>query len=91
VDAKPAEMLKAQYRDKATGRDWIEELVFIEGPDNEIYSVAMKSAPEHALRLQPVLAEMLRTWMLPEPEPPADPDAPERAAPAAKKPAVQSH
>ena len=44
VDAKPAEMLKAQYREKATGRDWIEELVFIEGPDNEIYSVALKCA-----------------------------------------------
>jgi len=91
VDAKPAEMLKAQYRDKATGRDWVEELVFIEGPDNEIYSVALKCAPDHAFRLELVLAEVLRTWMLPEPEPPADPDAPEKAAPSAKKPAAQSH
>lgn len=90
VDAKPAEMLKAQYRDKATGRDWVEELVFIEGPDNEIYSVALKCAPDHAFRLELVLTEVLRTWMLPEPEPPSDPDAPEKAAPPAK-PAVQPH
>ena len=39
---KPAQMLKAQYQDKSTGHDWIEELVFIQGPDNEIYSVALK-------------------------------------------------
>jgi hypothetical protein len=91
VDAKPAEMLKAQYRDKATGRDWVEELVFIEGPSNEIYSVALKCAPDHAFRLELTLAEVLRTWTLPEPEPPADPDAPEKAAPSAKKPAVQPH
>jgi hypothetical protein len=91
VDAKPAEMLKAQYRDKETGRDWIEELVFIEGPDNEIYSVALKCAPDHAFRLELTLAEIVRTWVLPEPEPPADPDAPEKAAPSSKKPAMQSH
>jgi hypothetical protein len=92
VDAKPAAMLKAQYRDKATGRDWIEELVFIEGPDNEIYSVALKSAPDHAFRLELTLAEVLRTWMLPEPEPPADDEtAPVKSAPSAKSPTAQPH
>ena len=25
-------MIKVRYHDKPTGRDWIEELVFIEGP-----------------------------------------------------------
>ncbi len=29
VDHKPAQMLKVQYREKSTGHDWIEELVFI--------------------------------------------------------------
>ena len=89
VDAKPAEMLKAQYRDKETGRDWVEELVFIQGPDNEIYSVALKSAPDHAFRLEGVLNEVLKTWMLPEPEPPADDE--KTPAPAAKSPTPQPH
>lgn len=70
VDGKPAQLLKAQYRQKDSGREWIEELVFIEGPDNEIYSVALKSTPQDIARLQPVFTEILRTWMLPEPEPP---------------------
>jgi hypothetical protein len=88
VDAKPAEILKAQYRDKATGRDWIEELVFIQGPDNEIYSVALKTAPQNAVRLEPVFTEILKTWTLPEPEPPAvtDDSVPSQA-PAEKPPA----
>jgi hypothetical protein len=89
VDAKPAEMLKAQYRDKSTGRDWIEELVFIQGPDNEIYSVALKTSPQNAVRLEPVFTEILRTWMLPEPEPPANLDetSPSQAPPSDKAPA----
>jgi hypothetical protein len=92
VDAKPAEMLKAQYRDKATGRDWIEELVFIEGPDNEIYSVALKCAPDHAFRLELVLTEVLRTWMLPQAEPPPDDEAaPTKSAPPAKSTTAPSH
>ena len=58
VDHKPAQMLKVRYREKATGHDWIEELVFIEGPDEEIYSVALKCAPENLARLEPVLERM---------------------------------
>ena len=53
VDHKPAQMLKAQYREKSTERDWIEELVFIQGPDNEIYSVALKCTPENLARRSP--------------------------------------
>lgn len=89
VDAKPSELLKAQYREKSTGRDWIEELVFIQGPDNEIYSVALKTLPQDAVRLEPVFTEILRTWMLPEPEPPANLDdaSPAQAPPADKTPA----
>jgi hypothetical protein len=88
VDAKPAELLKAQYRDKDTGRDWIEELVFIQGPDNEIYSVALKVAPQNISRLEPVLTEILQTWVLPQPEPPPDDEA---APPPAKSPSAPSH
>ena len=71
---KPAQMLKARYREKATGRDWIEELVFIQGPDNEIYSVALKCAPQ-IMRSgwSRCLHGVLESWTLPEPEPPADP------------------
>lgn len=76
VNGKPAELLKAQYREKSSGRDWVEEIVFIEGPDSEIYSVALKSAPENLGRLEPVFAEVLRTWSLPEPQPPVALDGP---------------
>jgi hypothetical protein len=72
VDDKPAEMLKARYHDKQDGHDWIEELVFIEGPDSEIYSVALKCSPQQLARLEPVLAGVLESWTLPEPEPPTD-------------------
>jgi len=75
VDNKPAQLLKAQYREKSSDRDWIEELMFIEGPDNEIYSVALKSRPQDMARLEPVFNEVVRTWTLPEPEPPAQPQA----------------
>jgi hypothetical protein len=89
VDAKLAEMLKAQYREKTTGRDWIEELVFIEGPDNEIYSVALKTVPQNMPKLEPVFTEVVRTWRLPEPEAPPDDEAtPAPAAPSNKTPAT---
>ncbi len=91
VDAKPAEMLKTRYREKRTGRDWIEELVFIQGPNNEIYSVALKCAPDHAFRLEGMLGEVLRTWTLPDPAPPAEEDAsPGKSAPAVKPSPTQA-
>ena len=65
-------MLKATYREKATDRTWIEELVFIQGPENEIYSVALKCAPQNLARLEPVFSGVLASWTLPEPAPPAD-------------------
>jgi hypothetical protein len=71
VDHSPAQMLKARYRENAIGRDWIEELVFIQGQDDEIYSVALKCAPEHFSRLEPAWKQVLASWMAPEPQPPA--------------------
>ena len=70
IDHKPAQILKARYRDKSTGHEWIEEMLFIEGPDNEIYSVALKCSPQELARLEPVLTGVLASWTLPEPEPP---------------------
>jgi hypothetical protein len=86
VDHNPAQMLKAQYRDKSTGRDWVEELVFIEGPEKEIYSVALKCAPQNVARLEPVLNGVLKSWTLPEPEvpqPDTDGSSPTQSAPQA--------
>src|SRR5208283_549649 len=83
VDHKPAQMLKVRYREKPTGHDWIEKIVFIEGPDNEIYSVALKCSPQDLSRLEPVLAGVLSSWTLPEPEVPND-NAPKPSAPPAK-------
>jgi hypothetical protein len=82
VDAKPAELLKTQYIEKTSGRSWIEELVFIQGPDDEIYSVALKCAPKTMAKLEPIFTEILRTWTLPEAEPPAVEEEKPPAAPA---------
>jgi hypothetical protein len=84
VDHKPAQLLKVQYKEKTSGRDWIEELVFIEGPENEIYSVALKCAPQNVTKLEPAFSEVLRSWTLPETEPGEDEGA---AGPQAKTPA----
>ena len=86
VDHKPAQMLKVRYREKST--DWVEEIIFIAGPDGEVYSVALKCAPQNLARLEPALAVVLESWMLPESEPPpaldhespAKPDSPPKAA-----------
>ena len=89
VDHKPAQMLKVRYHEKATDRDWIEQMVFIQGPDREIYSVALKCAPENLARLEPVFAGVLESWVLPEPGPPAgteDEDTPKQTTPPSKAP-----
>ena len=94
VNHKPAEMLKVQYRERASGRDCIEELVFIEGPDSEIYSVALKASPRTLPHLEPIFAGVLDSWMLPEPPPPAvpaDDGPPEQPAPTTKAPATTPH
>jgi len=69
VDHKPAQMLKVGYHEKANAHDWIEEMIFIEGPDNEIYSVVLKCSPQNLARLEPFLNGVLEGWTLPAPEP----------------------
>jgi len=86
VDHKPAQLLKVQYKEKTSGRDWIEELVFIQGPENEIYSVALKCAPQNVGKLEPAFAELLRSWALPEAEPG---EGEESEKPPAKTPSTQ--
>jgi hypothetical protein len=89
VDHKPAQMLKVRYHETATDRDWVEQMVFIQGPDREIYSVALKCSPENLARLEPVFAGVLASWVLPEPEPPAGAtkdDTPKQATPPSKAP-----
>ena len=88
VDGKPAQMLKLHYVDKADGREWIEELIFVEGPDAEIYSLMFKCAPTSASKIEPAFARIVDSWTLPVPEPPAEaPAAPSnRATPKASPP-----
>lgn len=89
VDHQPAQMLKVRYHEKATDRDWVEEVVIIQGPDEEMYSVALKCSPENLARLEPVFASVLDSWVLPDAEPPAgaeDESAPKQAAPPPKAP-----
>ena len=84
VDGKPAQMLKLHYADKADGREWIEELVFVEGPDAEIYSLMLKCAPASASKIEPAFSHIVDSWTLPEVEPPADapaaPASPDKSA-----------
>lgn len=88
VDHNPAQMLKAQYRAKASGRDWIEELVFIQDADDDLYSVALKCAPDHLVRLEPALKEVLGSWSIQETQSPPEPPA--GAAPASPPPTPSS-
>jgi hypothetical protein len=79
VDDKPAQMVKLHYVEKPSGREWIEELIFVEGPDAEIYSVALKCAPASLVRMQPLFSRIVDSWTLPAVEPP--PGATDEAAP----------
>jgi hypothetical protein len=82
VDGKPAEMVKLHYKEQETGREWIEELVFIEGPNSEIYSVALKTAPASLPVMEPQFQRLVESWKLPQPAPP--PGATDEGEPAAK-------
>jgi hypothetical protein len=70
VNGNPAELVKLHYLDKASNQEWVEELVFIQGPDAEIYSVALKSSPATLAKMEPPFAKILDTWKLPRPAPP---------------------
>jgi hypothetical protein len=83
VDGLAAQMIRLRYHDDEN-RDWIEELVFIAGPEQEIYSVALKGQPSSIARLEPAFAGILRSWKLraqsaaspvPAVEPPATPSS----------------
>lgn len=87
VDGKPAQMLKLHYVDKSDAREWIEELVFVEGPDAEIYSLALKCAPASSSKIELAFTRIVDSWTLPEPEPPAENAAsPTGASPKASPP-----
>ena len=66
MNGNPAEMVKLRYVDKATGHAWTEELVFIEGPDSAIYSVALKCATPALLRMEPLFARIVDSWNVPQ-------------------------
>jgi len=86
VDHNPAQMLKARYRENSSGRDWIEELIFIQGQANDIYSVSLKCAPEHMARLEPALKDLLASWTVLQPTAPSE-TAPADATPPSSAPA----
>ncbi len=90
VDHNPAQMLKARYRENSTGRDWVEELIFIEGQENAIYSVSLKCAPQNLARLEPALKALLASWSVPEAEAPSEAAPGDAAPPAAAPPSDSS-
>jgi hypothetical protein len=64
VAGLPAQMIRIRYHDEESGRDWIEQLVFVEGPDQEIYSVALKAQPGTIAPLEPTFDAIVRSWKL---------------------------
>jgi hypothetical protein len=82
VDGNPAQVVKLHYVDKSSGREWIEELVFVEGPDSEIYSAGLKCAPESLARMEPLFTRIVDSWKLPAPE--SAPGATDDVAPSGK-------
>lgn len=64
VAGLPGQMIRVRYHDEATGRDWVEQLVFAEGPERELYSASLKAQPADFARLQPVFESILRSWKL---------------------------
>ena len=64
LDGLPAQMIRIRYHDEPSGRDWIEQLVFVEGPEREIYSVALKAQPGTIARLEPAFDGIVRSWKL---------------------------
>jgi len=64
VAGLPAQMIRIRYHDGPSGRDWIEQLVLIEGPDREIYSVALKAQPGTISRLELAFDAIVRSWKL---------------------------
>jgi hypothetical protein len=82
VDGNPAQVLKLHYVDKSSGQKLIEELVFVQGPDSEIYSAGLKCAPDSLARMEPLFSRIVDSWNLPEPQP--APGTTDEAAPPAK-------
>src|SRR5664279_283229 len=72
LNGKPAEMVKLRYVDKSTSREWTEELVFIEGPKSEIYSVSLKSATASLPRIEPQFERIVESWSLPSADVPSE-------------------
>ena len=83
VNDKPAELVKLHYVEKSTGREWIEELVFVEGPESEIYSVALKCAPSSLARMEPSFLRIVESWKLPDVGPASGATGAGEAAPKA--------
>jgi len=84
VDGLPAQMIKVRYHDDQSRRDWIEQLVFVEGPEQEIYSIALKAQPGTLAKLEPAFDGIVRSWKLLRSEnagPPTSPDAPANPEP----------
>jgi len=59
-----AQMIRIQYHDEPSDRDWVEELVFIEGPEREIYCIGLKAQAGTMAGLEPAFDGIVRSWKL---------------------------
>ena len=89
VNGKPAQMVKVHYVENGSGREWIEQLVFIAGPHSEIYSLVLKSSVASLARMDPPFQRIIASWHLQAaggtPDQPGAPAEPKSTAP---KPSV---
>jgi hypothetical protein len=57
--------MKVRYLEEGQkGREWIEELTFVQGPDNVIYSIALKSSPEMVAQLEPSYRAIVKSFQV---------------------------
>jgi hypothetical protein len=74
VDGNPAQVVTLHYVDKSSSREWIEKLVFVEGPDFEIYSAGLKCSPESRTHMETLFSRIVDGFTLPEGPQSAAPD-----------------
>jgi len=88
VGGNPAEVVKLRYTENSTGRNWVEYLVFIEGPSSEIYSVALKTSPADLAAMEPQFSRIVESWRLADTsgEESANPGVPGQGAGSDSKP-----
>lgn len=60
LNGREAEIVRVRLHDEKS--DAIEAIALIEGEDGLVYSIALRSAPQDAARLEPVFQKVIHSW-----------------------------